>query len=164
MNRLFSSNMRHNTFKLLIFGMLILSIISCDKICNVDCFTPPGALNLKITDKADSTDLIFTGVYDADSISIFYIDKDVKKSIDLSVFTDSVNQRSMIVSSEIAWKSAEGFKDYFLYLNSQETDTLYLDVVSVTENCCTYHPYLGFEINGIVIEMDTSDYMYDLKK
>ena len=156
--------MKVNTFKFLIFWILTLSIISCTKICNVDCFTPPGDLRLKITDKADSTDLIYTGVYDADSISIFYFDKNVKKPIEFSIHTDSVNQRSMISSGEIAWKSVEGFKDYFLYLNWEEVDTLYFDVVSATENCCTYHPFIYFGINSIETEFDTSDYMYDFKK
>jgi len=164
MNRCLTNNMKLKTIRFLMFGILTLTIISCTKICNVDCFTPPGDLRLKITNEADSTDLIFTGVYNADSIAIFYLDNNVKRNIELSIYTDSVNQRSMISSAEIAWKSVEGFKDYFLYLNWEEVDTLYLDVVSATENCCTYHPFIYFGINGTETEFDTTDYMYDFKK
>ena len=156
--------MKVNTIKFLIFGLLISSIISCDKFCNQECFTPPGELRLKITNEAGSTDLIYTGVYDADSIAIFYFDKDVKRFIDVDVFTDSVNQRSIIASNEISWKSVEGFKDFYLYLDYEDTDTIYLDVVTVNEDCCTYHPFIYFGINGTETEFDATDHLYDFKK
>jgi hypothetical protein len=156
--------MKITTFKFLIFGMLILSMISCDKFCNEECFTPPGELRLKVTDKADSTDLIYTGLYNVDSIAIFYFDNDVKKFIEMDVITDSANHKSMIASNEISWKSVEGFKDFYLYLDYQDTDTLYLDVVTVNEDCCTFHNFNYFGINGTETEWDTMDSMFDFKK
>ena len=164
MNRRLTNNMKINTFRFLILGLLTLSIASCDKFCNKECFTPPGELRLKITDQTDSTDLIYTGVYNADTIAFFYFDKDVKKIIEMDVVTDSSNQRSMIISNEISWKSVEGFKDFYLYLNYQDTDTLYLDVVTVNEDCCTFHNFNYFGINGTETEWDSTDHIYNLKK
>ena len=164
MNSRLPKNMKINTIRFLILGLLTLSIASCDKFCNEECFTPPGELRLKVTNKADSTDLIYTGVYNADSIAIFYFDNDVKKFIEMGVITDSANHKSMIASNEISWKSVEGFKDFYLYLDYQDTDTLYLDVVTVNEDCCTFHRFNYFKTNGIEAEWDTVDRIYDLKK
>jgi hypothetical protein len=148
-------------------GLLVLSMSACDNKCNVDCFTPPGELALKITDANDGTDLIYTGVYNADSITIYYFgdnSSSLPRYIIFEVQTDSARQSSFIISSDISWKSVEGFKDFYLYLNHLETDTLFYDVVSNFENCCTYHPLMSFSINGNDVEYDNSDYTYDFKK
>jgi len=156
--------MKMNRLITVIVGLFMLSISSCDNKCNIDCFTPPGELVLKITAIDDGSDLIYTGVYNADTIAIYYFDANVKRHIEMNVFTDSANQSSAIVSNEISWKSVEGYKDFYLYLNYQETDTLFYDVVSKTEDCCTYHPIMSFCINGNDVEYDNTDYTYDLKK
>jgi len=159
--------MKMNRFIILMSGLLVLSISACDNKCNVDCFTPPGELALKITDIDDGADLIYTGVYNADSLAIYYFGNNssgIKRYIILEVQTDSARQSSFIISNDISWKSVEGFKDFYLYLNYQETDTLFYDVVSKTEDCCTYHPIMSFSINGNDVEYDNTDYTYDLKK
>jgi hypothetical protein len=157
--------------KLGIYGFILTVVVvfvfsgsSCDRACDVECFTPPGPLSLQISDKTTGDDLIYNGVYNADTITIFYFDKNVKTYIDFSVNTDSVQQYAIINSSEIPWKSVEGFKDFYLYLNAEETDTIYFDVISRSEDCCTYHPFIYFGINGNEIVYDATDYWYDYKK
>jgi len=146
------------------FGLLTLFAISCDKNCNVECFTPPAPLEFMITDKITASDLVYTGVYRADTIEIFYFENSLKKYVDVTVFSDTVEQISIIRSNEIGFISAGGIRDFYLYLDWQDTDTLHLDVVTVNEDCCTYHNYNYFGINGDEIEYDNDDDIYNYRK
>ncbi len=104
-----------NILHLALFGFAIISMmISCDK-CG-ECFTPPSGVGLMITDKDDGTDLIFNGTYYADSILIYYYDQNNKKNVEISTILDTLNQRGIVYSRDIAWKSVEGFKNFYLYL------------------------------------------------
>jgi hypothetical protein len=86
--------------------------------------------------------------------------------VPFQVITDSVNKKSVISSSDIGWKSAEGFKNYYIRLNYLDTDTLYLDVakISVSGKKCTSYQYNSFRYNGQEIELDAKEYNYLIKK
>ena len=148
----------------LLTGLLsiILIMISCDK-CG-ECFTPPTGIGISITDHVDSTDFIFNGTYHADSIMIYYYDQNNKKNVEISTISDTLNQTGIVYSRDIAWKSVEGFKNFYLYLNYEDTDTIYLNVVSETKNCCTNHPVKAFTINDEQISNDSDNNCYNLKK
>ena len=88
----------------------------------------------------------------------------IKHEIDLDVYSDTSFQKSRIVSQEISWKSLEGFKNCYLYLDSNDTDTIFIDVISVFENCCTSHYISDFTINGHQLPYDAVDYNYLLYK
>jgi len=155
--------MKQKLFLICLFGYITFSITSCDK-CNMDCFTPPGPLVFEITSIVSGNDLIFTDVYNPDSIAIFYVDENMKRYVDTEIYADSINQASRIYSHDISWKSVEGFKDFYLYLNHQETDTIFFDVITRIENCCTSHPVMSFTINGNKVEYDDNSYVYNYKK
>ncbi len=140
---------------------LILLPMACE--CPA-CSSPPDSLRLKITDRETSKDLIYTGIYQADSISIYYFDdSESKKYIDFEIYTDTLQEKTMIESHEIGWKSAEGIKTYYLYLNSVETDTITLNVEERNDDCCTFFEFVNFEINGNKPVEDT-DYFYNYLK
>lgn len=145
--------------------LLFFTALACDIESNcidVICFTPPEALRLRVIGKQDSTDLIFNGFFDIRFISLYYFNNTGKVTVDTEIQTDTINEISIIYSDEISWKSVEGIKDYFLFLNSIDNDTLYLNVESISENCCRYHPYVDFTINGEEVEFENG--YYTLKK
>ena len=146
-------------------SLAILALFSCEIIHDCpECFTPPGAIVLRILDESDSVDLISNGTYNGDSIRLYYLENNIKHEIDLDVYSDTSFQKSRIVSQEISWKSLEGFKNCYLYLDSNDTDTIFIDVISVFENCCTSHYISDFTINGYQLPYDAVDYNYLLYK
>ncbi len=156
----------HTSISSLIVLTTILMACSCQKEspCPDICFTPPGELRLRIIDKNDSTDLIFNGYYNSDSLSIIYYNHQVAKFVSFEIIDDSVNHKSQITSSEISWISVEGTKNFLLHLNTNEIDTIYLDIETAYENCCTFHPWIGFTINGKELEIDMADHSYCFRK
>jgi hypothetical protein len=151
---------------LVLAGLILVSgFFSCESIFNCpECFTPPAPLVLKVSSSFDSTDLIYNGFYQADSILIYYFDGNSKKLVDVEVYSDSVKETSVIVSNEISWISSGGEKTFFVYLNNFDTDTIYLDVREANDDCCTYFEWLCFEINGNIVEPDNTNYWYNYLK
>jgi hypothetical protein len=84
----------------------------------------------------------------------------VKTDIEFIVFEDTLKERTVIISQEISWKSNEGFKQFYLRLNTQETDTMFLNVVTKTEDCCTFHVVEAFRINGQELYTDHAIFAY----
>ena len=129
--------------------------------CNCpECTTPPESIALRIVDSPDSTDLIFTGRYSADSIAIYYTKNSIRKEVELKVVIDSISKRSVIYSHEIGWVSANGVKEFFLYLNHLDTDTVYLDYEEQSDRCCSSFLIKEFSINSTELKRDNINYMY----
>jgi hypothetical protein len=155
--------------QLVLPGFIVFVILSfltqCDttKTCP-ECFTPPEIFRLRLIDKIHSTDLISSGYFNKDSIRMYYFDKNVRKDIEIELHTDSASNKTILYSNEIGWISISGFKEYFLKLDSVDTDTLYVDVVKKVEDCCTFHPYKAFKYNGLAVEMDNLEFDYIIKK
>ena len=144
---------------------MIPAMFSCNHVKTCPpCFTPPEPLGIRLISKVDSTDLITSGFFHKDSIRMFYYERDVKKDIPLIVHTDSITKKSMIISNDVAWTSASGYKDFYLTLNSKVTDTLYLNVVNKEDDCCAYFEYVSFKYNKQVVQTDHIDGVYDIKK
>lgn len=152
-----------NYFKFLVVLAITISLLSCEENCG-ECFTPPDGISLMITDKNDGSDLIFNGTYKPDSIEIFYYDQQNIKHVNFDIYTDSIGHHSKIVSFDIAFKSVEGFKRFYLYLDYSDTDTIYYDEVTRSENCCTWHETLSFTINDQNVEYNSEKYSYIHKK
>jgi len=144
---------------------MLISILSCKDTheCPL-CFSPPQELMLKILDKESSEDLIFNGTYKVDEISIIYLRGQHEETIEIEIITDEEKERAFIVSHEIAWKSLEGFKNFKLHLSPVVSHDMYLNVVSKSDECCTYHEYVDFEIDEEIVEFDPADYTYNLQK
>jgi len=129
--------------------------------CNCpECTTPPESIALRIVNNQDSTDLIFTGKYSADTIAFYYIENDIRKDVKHNIVTDSISRKSVIYSYEIGWVSATGVKEFFLYLNHHETDTVYLDYKEQSDRCCTSFLIKDFLINNVELKRDHVDYLY----
>lgn len=128
------------------------------------CSNSPGALRLRLISKSDSTDLISNGFYNKDSITIWYVNQNQKTSVSFQVKTDSNTEKSVIESNDIGWKSTEGYKTFYIHLNSSDTDTLYLDVTKISGEKCTSYQYTTFKYNGQEIVLDTKEYNYIIKK
>lgn len=144
--------------------LIITGISSCDPFNNCgECFTPPGGLPLRILSKVDSSDMLYSGAYHPDSVRIFYMLDDYPVDFQLYIQLDATNQSGALYCDEISWKSLDGYKNSYLYLNVSDTDTIYLDVVRVTENCCTYHVFNELKINGMDVHQE-EDYHYILWK
>lgn len=145
---------------LIIFTCLIFNI-ACDNFnkCG-ECFTPPSEINLRILSSSDSCDLIETGFYNPDSVSVFYIENNTRKKIAIEIYTDTITGKSVLFLSDISWKSAAGTKEFYLRLSSVDTDTIFLDVRKMHNDCCTYYNQKAFRINNQNIESDYTNYSF----
>jgi len=149
----------------LIFFAIIVTLMCCDENVNCpDCSMQSEIFRLKITDYEDSTDLIYNGYFDSDSISIFYNDNGYKNYIQIEIHFDSVLKKSKILSHEISRTSSEGYKEYFLYLNFLDIDTIFFDVEKTPNDCCPFYSLNNFKINNEKIEIDSSDNVFNFKK
>ena len=143
------NNMKYLEIRIIVLLLVTALIsVSCGKNinCDNDCFTPPGPITFRVMN--DSIDLLYTGYYDEDSITLYYMDGDSKIDTEISIFNDTVLEIGIIHSNVITWKSVEGYRDFYLRLNSTEIDEIYLVVQSLTQDCCTFHPIMDIEING----------------
>ncbi|MGD0583298.1 MAG: hypothetical protein ABR974_10175 [Bacteroidales bacterium] len=150
--------------KVILFGFSVACISLPGCYMCPKCFTPPESLRLRFISKIDSSDLISNGSYDPDSMKLFYYNRDQAINIPYQVIPDSTNKKSIFYSSEIAWISAEGSKNFFIRLNRSDLDTIFLDVVQKTDDCCTYYPYNSFKYNGQEIQLSKTEYVYIIKK
>lgn len=151
------------SFVLLITIILIIPS-GCDRCGGKDCANIPDDLRLRYISSADSTDLINSGYYHQDSISIYYNDAGVKQNVALQFVPIPGTSKVVIQSLDIAFKSAEGIKTFFIALNKHDIDTIYLDVAKVTEDCCTGYPLKAFKYNGQVMEMNNKEYTFLIRK
>jgi len=155
--------MKHNlsVISTLIFISIIIFQTSCDKNSGCgECFTPPESIAFRLIDKTDSTDLFYSGIYNPDSTFIYYFKNNEKEQIQFDIYIDSIDQIGFISSRDISWKSAGGQKHFYLELNHVELDTILLDIVTRTENCCTDHPVMEFSINGTELGLNSDDWFY----
>ena len=145
---------------LFILVALLVSTSGCDftKKC-YDCFTPPSPIRLKIVN-SEGDNLISSGIFNKDSIKLFYFDNLQMKSVPFNVIT----YQDIIVSSDMAWLSVDKQRDFYLYLNHLDTDTLSLEIVKHSDDCCTWHPIKSFLINGKQAEMSNTDYTFLIRK
>ncbi len=151
---------------LIIVGLILTLLTSCDRFGScygVDCTSPPNPVRLSVV--SGDTDLIYSNYYSADSIGIFLITENGELNlIESYTHKDTLNERVIISCVDMAWNSLEGFNDYCLKYNSQESDTIFLKVISVTENCCNFHPISDISINGEVPKFDNELHCFLIEK
>ncbi len=142
-------------------GRFILSIIiaittiSCDRSDCDDCFTPPETFRMMIVDKNTGEDLLDGKTYFIDSLEIFYFQSQERKEAPFQIENFNSYER-VIKSDHLPWISVGGDKTFYIRLNSQDTDTLYLHVAEYLYYCCRSYPYVEATINGNDIEMNYS--------
>jgi hypothetical protein len=150
--------MNTKLYFIICFSIIASTFSSCCK-----CFTPPEGITFNIISSKDSSDLVYNEEINLDSISIFYIEDHVKKYIEIDTYVDTTSQRVLIQSNDISWKSSEGHKTFFLYLNQNDINTIYLDIEKVKDGCCTFFNQNEFKINNIVLTKN-EDWVYKFIK
>ncbi len=146
--------------KTLLYSLSLLILTMVVSYNCPDCTTPPESIALRIIDNTDSTDLIFRGRYSSDTMIVYYFENNIRKEVKLEIVSDTIKKQSVIYSNEIGWISAAGTKEYFLYLNHHETDTIYLDYEEKSDRCCTTFLCKEFSINGTELQRDNIDFLY----
>lgn len=144
-----------------LFGVsLIFLSNSCTDTCG-ECFTPPNQIILSIVDDSTGENLIKPDAYHPDSIKLFN-SPELMTTINIEIFGNDTNR--VIDTREMVWEAIEGPHTFYLYLNSSEMDTLVLNVLSVSGDCCTWHETQQFDINGTPAEWDPFNYYYVIRK
>ncbi len=133
--------------------IIFISIISCDREDCDDCFTPPETFMMMIVDKDTGEDLLDGKTYFTDSLEIYYFQNEERKNAPFQI--EHLNSYEKVITSEqLPWLSVAGNKDFYIQLNSIDTDTLYLHVAEYLHYCCRSYPYVEATINGNDIEMN----------
>jgi hypothetical protein len=136
-------------YLLLVAGSISFLFTGCYK-CPA-CENPPLSVNFRIIDKNTSADLLYTKRYSLDTIQVFSVENGLNHRIKLDSYTDTVNKRVVLGSSDWIQKSLSGQKNYFLKLNNHDIDTVFFNVTETLSNndCCRAEHIRNFEINGV---------------
>ena len=119
---------------------------------------------MRIVDKNTTQDLIYTKKYSLDSIQIFYLENSNKRYLEIWSTVDTTNQKVLMVPVGWCQKSLEGIKDFYMYLNRNDMDTIQLDVFETEDKCCSVSKLKQFEINGVQLEINVSNWSRDFFK
>ncbi len=141
--------------KRLLFLLAVTVIIgqSCLKNddCN-DCFSGPALFGFtlmptELLANKDTASLI-PSVYKLDTIRLYYFDGDIKKNVALGY--GRINEKGdYLVSTDISVVSAsKNINTFYLYLNQEDTDTIYFACKLVNDGCCTSYSYDSLSYNG----------------
>jgi len=141
--------------QILMFVGLIAIASSCldtDE-CSYESFTPPYEFVLKIIDQ-DSNNLIHPDFFSPDSIVLFYEDDLGINTIETN-FQQTIDSGYLMISYELPFTMLEtGEEEYYLYLNSADTDTINIVVKQGTDGCNTWHYYDQYLYNDSIMGID----------
>ncbi|MBN2236218.1 MAG: hypothetical protein JW729_01585 [Bacteroidales bacterium] len=151
------------TFWVFLFG-LVLTSSSCLKSDDCgECFTPPPQLYFKVIDATIGQNLYDDFTYNANDLKLYYKNGDDLVYIDVNIY-DYFNER-IISSNDMSWLAISDIGEtFYLVLSPTETETIFLQIDALFENCCTYHMIHQLTINGIEPEQDSSDFSILIKK
>lgn len=148
---------------LVLSALLAIPLLqTCDMQCG-ECFTPPEEIRLKLID-SQGNNLVENGTYTPDSISLYYLENQVKKPVRYDLSTYYPYFKNIIFSSELAWMSIGERMNYYLRLNYLDTDTLTLELKEKHSDCCTYFDVVYFTINGKQAEFSNTEYVFLIRK
>lgn len=136
---------------------------SCFDLCDSDCVTPPQPLWFKVVSKTSGANLIAEGVYEKDSIKVFYFEGSTKKLASIR-FVGPIGQNNIIETNIGMLLPFEELNTFYIYLNYLDTDTVKMRIVKRTDGCCSSYPLDSISINGKAVEVDGFDYSFLIKK
>lgn len=143
------------------FIAVVLLLAGCGKTSDCgECFTPPEPLALRIIGPDGTTDLVYTGIYNPDTLALYFFNDGVRHDLDCLVQIDSIKQEAIVYSQNISWRSVEGQRLFHLYLTNSDTDSINLLVSRVTQNCCTYHSLEQLDIDGVPLFQEAGEHYY----
>ncbi len=138
-----------------------LAVSACKK--EERCSVHPEAFRFSLADNETSSDLLASGVYNAENIKIYYFHKNEKNSLIVNRETTPEGKVEMY-SAQLPMVSLTGRSDiFYLELSPQETDTLLVIVEKEDRGECDYHPYTLVKHNGIEIPVNEGE-TFILKK
>lgn len=134
-------------------GLIILNSSCLKKDDCGGCFTPPPQLTFKAVNPESGENLYNNSTYTSGKLKLFYIaDSDTNYlNVNLFQYVDQL----LITSNEMSLISlANNGETFYLELDPDTIETIYLKIVAVFENCCTYHIVEELTVNGDVAEID----------
>ena len=137
--------------KKLIFLLIGVAVVSQGCLNSSDecdnCNNPPALFGFTLLPTETGTSLI-PDVYKLDTIYLYYLEGSVKKNVELR-YANSMYLGTYLLSTDISVVSAgKNVKTFYLYLNKQDTDTIYFDCKLANDGCCTYYRYDSLSYNG----------------
>lgn len=115
--------------------------------CN-NCNSAPLPFVFTLLPSENGTSMINDTTFVPDSIRLYYLNNNVERSVNF-VFITSAYLGSCIYTTDISNISAgTNVKTFYLYLNHNETDTIYFDSKIVNDGCCTYYQYDSLAYNS----------------
>ena len=129
----------------LLAAMLVTTACSKDEGCSVH----PDPFRFNIIDAGTRADLLATGVYNAGDMGIYYFLDDERQDLIVSQEPNPPGDYIELFSAQLPMISLTGRSDtFFLTLNANETDTLFVVVEKRERGDCDYHPYITVKHNG----------------
>lgn len=129
-----------------------------------DCFNPPNPIFIKVVNDNDTLmNLITNGVFVKDSIKMWYMDNTTKKYVNVQIITFNFSEN--IIQSNATYLTIDGEpKEFYLYLNRDNIDTIKIQVDENYDGCCTSYQLESITFNGTIPVFDPQDYTFLLKK
>ena len=124
--------------QLVMFLIPIFAFQGCNMLdeCD-DCYSPPLPIWIKVVNANDTLqNLITEGVYIGDSIKMWYEENSVKKYVDIRIVNFNFSE-NIIQSNATLYTNSGEPKDFYLYFNSSDTDTVTIRVDEHYDGFCT---------------------------
>ncbi len=148
--------------KYLFIPVLFFVITGCKLECT-NCFSPPENFAFKIVDDSTGYNLLNTDFYQEDSLELYYYKNTVRNKLELNV-VENYNGEKILEAKLLGWIAAENNNEFYLYLNQKDTDTIYLEVARLNDECCTWYETKLFAINSTFPVYDWDEQVYVIRK
>ncbi len=117
----------------ILFALLMLTTSCLKKEDCGECFTPPPQLYFKILSAESGENLLSNFTYTAENINLYYFDNEEKVYLRLQYL--EIDGQWILSSSEMSWYAiSESGETFYLVLNSETTETIFLKIDAVVEN------------------------------
>ncbi len=144
---------------LYLFGILFIATSCLDKDeCTTETYTSPAAFALIIVND-EGENLIGEDGFQPDSIVMYY-NSEIGVTL-VNIYLIGTEDGPVLVSVDLPGTILEtSNNNYFLYLNSADTDTLNVMVTQMSDGCNIWYNYTEFKYNGVDMEIDPSGYYF----
>lgn len=94
---------------------------------------------------------------------MWYMDNTTKKYVNVQIITFNFSEN--IIQSNATYLTIDGEpKEFYLYLNRDNIDTIKIQVDENYDGCCTSYQLESITFNGTIPVFDPQDYTFLLKK
>jgi hypothetical protein len=141
----------------IVFNLLVLSVLIAVQACKDDCgecFTPPSPFMFELVDKTSAENLFANGTFGSHQIEVV---NSIDKSIVDFTFIDDNN---IIRLNSIGWQTET--VNILVNISNENIFSLFVDLESVNENCCSFTRYNEIRIENAEFELDTNTGVYKI--